>query len=304
MAIELYVETEDAPEGLEKLFRDVADACFREEGIGEALFSVRIVDDVEIQRLNRVTRGVDRITDVLSYPTVKYPEEKTAKDSPKLVKREYDPGTGMAYLGDCVISLSRARAQAAEYGHSLERELGYLVAHSAFHLMGYDHMNDEDKARMRAMEKRVMRDIKLWRDDLVTDERLCELACEAMEKAYSPYSKFKVGACILTDDGRTFQGCNFENSSYGATICAERCAAGNAIVNGAKRFKAIAIAGSSAAAWPCGICRQVLNEFGGKDMRVLVGEAGKEFAVRTLGQLLPESFGPKDLGIEETNGEV
>ena len=165
MAIELYVETDGAPEGLEELLREVAGACFRAEGIGEALFSVRIVDDQEIHKLNQVTRGVDRPTDVLSYPTVKYPEGKTAKDSPKLVKREYDPSAGMAYLGDCVISLPRARAQAEEYGHPLERELGYLTAHAAFHLMGYDHMDDEDKAHMREMEKRVMREMKLWRDE-------------------------------------------------------------------------------------------------------------------------------------------
>jgi len=165
MAIELYVEAEGAPEGLEKLFRDVTDACFRAEGIGEALISVRIVDDGEIQRLNRVTRGVDRPTDVLSYPTVGYRGGKTAKDSPGLVRREYDPSAGMAYLGDCVISLPRARAQAEEYGHATERELGYLMAHAAFHLMGYDHENDEDRARMRGMEKRVMRELRLWRDE-------------------------------------------------------------------------------------------------------------------------------------------
>ncbi len=138
----------------------------------------------------------------------------------------------------------------------------------------------------------------------MTDERLYALAEEAMEKAYSPYSKFKVGACILTEDGRTFQGCNIENSSYGATICAERCAVGCAIAGGARRFKAIAITGSSAVAWPCGICRQVLSEFGNSAMRVLVGEANKGFTARTLGQLLPESFGPKDLGIEDANGKV
>lgn len=301
MAIELYIETEGAPDGLEDFFRTVSDVCYRAEGIGEALMSVRIVDDTEIKRLNRVTRGVDKSTDVLSYPTVKYPEGKTARESVRRVRREYDPGSGMAYLGDCVISLPQARAQAEEFGHSLRRELGYLLTHSAFHLMGYDHMVDEDKERMREMEKRVMRTLKLWRDDDVTDERLFELACEAMERAYAPYSKFKVGACILTDDGRTFQGCNFENSSYGATICAERCAAGNAIVNGATAFKAIAIVGSDAVAWPCGICRQVLSEFGGPDMRIIVGKYKKGFVDRTLAQLLPESFGPKDLGIEASN---
>ena len=107
-----------------------------------------------------------------------------------------------------------------------------------------------------------------------------------------------MGACILTEDGRTFQGCNFENASYGATICAERCAASSAIINGARRFTAIAIVGSAGYAWPCGICRQVLNEFGGGKLRVIVGDPeGKNLQVRPLSELLPESFGPEDLGI-------
>ena len=135
----------------------------------------------------------------------------------------------------------------------------------------------------------------------MTDERLFELACEAMESAYCPYSRFKVGACILTEDGRTFKGCNFENASYGATICAERCAAGNAIVNGAKKFTAIAIVGSSAPAWPCGMCRQVLSEFAGPDMRVIVGEYGKGFTVSTLGELLPGNFSAASLGVDINN---
>ena len=117
----------------------------------------------------------------------------------------------------------------------------------------------------------------------MTHERLFELACQARENSYAPYSQFRVGACILADDGRTFQGCNFENSSYGATICAERCAAGNAVA-------------ANTAAWPCGICRQVLREFAcDLDMPVIVGSAGGEFIVRTLGDLLPESFGPEYL---------
>lgn len=298
MAIELYLEAEGAPDGLEELFRDAVSAAFQAEGIPDALLSIRVVDDDEIHRLNKLTRGVDRATDVLSYPTVNYPEGTTARDAKKRIRREYDPNAGMAYLGDCVISLPRARAQAEEYGHPLRRELGYLAIHSAFHLMGYDHMNDEDKAKMRRMEKRAIRAAQLWRDETMTDERLFELACEAMQNSYSPYSRFQVGACILSEDGRTFPGCNFENSSYGATICAERCAAGNAIVSGARKFTAIAVVGSSAVAWPCGICRQVLNEFGGSDLRVIVGEIGKGFTVKTLGELLPLSFGPKDLGIE------
>ena len=124
---------------------------------------------------------------------------------------------------------------------------------------------------------------------------LFDLACKARENAYTPYSHYRVGACILTEDGSTFTGCNFENASYGATICAERCAASCAIAAGQRRFMAVAIAANSAA-WPCGICRQVLREFAcSLDMPVIVGPAGGEFTVKTLGELLPESFGPEYL---------
>ena len=296
MAIELYIETTGVPEDLEVFLNEVAGACFREEGIPDALISVRIVDDTEIHALNLATRGVDRPTDVLSYPEIAYPEGKTARDCPKRMKRHYDPAAGMVYLGDCVISLPRAAEQAAEFGHSLRRELGYLTAHSAFHLMGYDHMTDSDKTRMRGMEKRAMNSLRLWRNDIMTDERLFEMACEAMELSYSPYSNYKVGACLLSEDGRTFKGANFENASYGATICAERCAASCAVAAGQRRFKAIAIACDAAAAWPCGICRQVLREFScGPDMPVIVGPYDGEYTVKTLEELLPESFGPEYL---------
>ena len=164
MAVELYIETAGAPDGLKEFLDEVTKACCRQEGISEALMSVRIVDDKAIHILNRETRDVDRPTDVLSYPEINYPAGKTAKDCPKRLKREYDPASGMVYLGDCVISLPTATAQAEEFGHSLKRELGYLAAHSMFHLMGYDHMTDEDKPRMREMEKAAMRDLKLWRN--------------------------------------------------------------------------------------------------------------------------------------------
>ena len=130
------------------------------------------------------------------------------------------------------------------------------------------------------------------------DRELACLALEAQAGSYSPYSNFQVGACILAEDGRTFEGCNFENVSYGASICAERCAVGNAIVHGARRFAAIAIVGSTAVAWPCGICRQVLREFSDPDMPVIVGQFGQGYTVRTLGELLPEGLSPEDLGVK------
>jgi len=129
----------------------------------------------------------------------------------------------------------------------------------------------------------------------MTHHELFNLACKAREHSYAPYSKYRVGACILTENGQTFQGCNFENASYGATICAERCAAACAIAAGQRRFTAIAIAANTAA-WPCGICRQVLREFAASpDMPVIVGPACGEFTVKTLSELLPESFGPEYL---------
>ncbi len=300
MAIELQwdIPVSEGMDGLEGLLERVADACFDAEGIDDAGFCVRIVDDEQIRSLNLLHRGIDSPTDVLSFPTVTYPTGKTARDCPRRVSREYDPVMGCANLGDCVINLGRARSQADEYGHSLQRELGYLTAHSAFHLMGYDHMNEEEKAVMRSMEERALSAVGITREgEAPSHEQLFKLACEAMRNSYSPYSHFKVGACILTEDGRTFKGCNFENASYGASICAERCAASCAIAAGARRFAAIAIVGSTAPAWPCGICRQVLREFSDSSLPVIVGQFGKGFAVKTLGELLPESFGPEDLGV-------
>ena len=296
MNIELQWEIEmpAALRDVEALLDKVAGACFSAEGIENAAFAVRITDDAGIRALNRTMRNIDSATDVLSFPTVQFPKGRTARDCPKRLKREYDPYIRGVNLGDCVINLTRAIQQADEYGHPLTRELAYLTAHSAFHLMGYDHMNEEEKRTMREMEEKALNSLGITRIDT---DALFAKACEAMKLAYCPYSKFQVGACILAEDGRTFEGCNFENASYGASICAERCATGNAIVHGARRFAAIAIVGSGSVAWPCGICRQVLREFADPDMPVIVGQFGKGYTVRTLGELLPEGFTSADLGI-------
>ena len=282
MPIELQWDVPERIEGLEDFLAHVAEVCMKIEGVEGAGFAVCIVGDGQIQQLNREMRGIDRPTDVLSFPTVRYPQGTTARGNPRRLRREYDPYLGYVNLGDCVINLDRAREQAAEYGHSLSRELGYLTAHSAFHLMGYDHENENDRAAMRQMEERVMRRVSLARteEDPMTDKQLFDLACEAMHRAYTPYSNFKVGACLLSSDGRTFQGCNIENASYGATICAERSAVSRAVMEGARSFTAIAVVGSSAQAWPCGICRQ-------------------DFDVVPLAELLPHSFGPEHLGVQE-----
>ena len=302
MSISFIWETDGRSAETEELLRRVADACLALEGIENAGFCVTVTDHERIRALNHRMRGIDQVTDVLSFPTVRFRPGTTAGDDPDRIRREYDPALGCCNLGDCVIDLERAREQAAAYGHSLRRELGYLTAHSAFHLMGYDHMDPAEARIMRGREKEVMRRLGLWRDAEgehmsvgIDHDDLFKKACLALENAYAPYSHFRVGACILTEDGRTYSGCNFENASLGATICAERCAASCAIADGQRRFAAIAIAGESQPAWPCGICRQVLREFSPLTMPVIVGAVGGSYRVLTLGELLPESFGPEDL---------
>jgi cytidine deaminase len=132
------------------------------------------------------------------------------------------------------------------------------------------------------------------RQTVPEDEQLLALAREAMARSYSPYSHFKVGACLLAADGRVYLGANVENASYGLTNCAERTAVFHAVSDGAQEFAAIAIAAEHAAPWPCGACRQVLNEFS-PAMRVLITWENGKTAQSTLRELLPNGFGPADL---------
>ena len=126
----------------------------------------------------------------------------------------------------------------------------------------------------------------------ITDEELIIKAKEAMQFSYSPYSKYKVGACLLTADGKTFTGCNIENASYGATNCAERTALFKAIIEGATSFTTIAVEEEKSMPWPCAICRQVLNEFA-PNIRVIVA-CGDERDEALLTELLPHAFGPNN----------
>ena len=129
----------------------------------------------------------------------------------------------------------------------------------------------------------------------MTPEKLIELAKEAMQSSYSPYSGYKVGAALLCADGTVYQGCNVENASYTPTICAERTAFFKAIYDGHRAFTAIAVCGGkdgviTGSFPPCGVCRQVMREFCQDDFIVyLVGKDGAYEAV-TLAELLPHSF--------------
>ncbi len=110
--------------------------------------------------------------------------------------------------------------------------------------------------------------------------KLIKMAERAKGNAYAPYSGFKVGAAVLTPDGNVFTGCNVENSSYGATICAERVAIFKAVSEGYREFSKLAVT-----AMPCGMCRQALAEFCGEDFEIIVGKE-----IYRLGDILPEAF--------------
>ena len=133
----------------------------------------------------------------------------------------------------------------------------------------------------------------------MTDKELVLKAVKVMNYAYAPYSGFKVGAAILTEDGKVFDGCNIENAAYPAGICAERTAVGNAVSSGARDFVKIAIVGGKEGEItdfcpPCGICRQVLSEFCGEDFKILLYD-GKTVKSYRLNELLPYNFGSEEL---------
>ena len=131
-------------------------------------------------------------------------------------------------------------------------------------------------------------------------KELIRSALEGRENSYAPYSGYRVGAAVLSSKGLMYSGCNVENASYGATICAERNAVFTAVAAGQREFVAIAIAGGpdsesaplSGYAYPCGMCRQVLSEFGSSDMKVIVAKSVEDYEVYTLGELIPHGFGP------------
>ena len=121
---------------------------------------VLITDDEGIHQINLEQRDIDRPTDVLSFPMFNYLPGQPPADG-----ADADPATGLTPLGDMVISLERARAQAEEYGHPVERELCYLAVHSVLHLLGYDHMDEgEEKAQMRAREEAILGKLGMTRD--------------------------------------------------------------------------------------------------------------------------------------------
>lgn len=148
--MEYYIDNRqtevEITERLNKLIESVIIQSLNVEGKSTNVeVSISFVNNKEIQELNKDYRAIDEITDVLSFPI----------DDDILVP--------VPLLGDIIISMERAKEQASEFGHSLDREIAYLVAHSMFHLMGYDHMVEEEKVNMRLKEKQVMKKLGIFK---------------------------------------------------------------------------------------------------------------------------------------------
>ena len=150
----------DVPEGLEEQLSTVITAVLAAEQVDiPCEVNVLVTDDAAIHEINLDMRNVDRPTDVLSFPMFELvPGEKPGAE-------DTDPDTGLVPLGDMVLSLERARAQAEEFGHSVEREICYLAVHSILHLLGYDHMDEgEMKAQMRGREEAILSGLGINRE--------------------------------------------------------------------------------------------------------------------------------------------
>lgn len=151
--MEFYIDNRQDKFPVSKEMEELIEKVILESLVVEGLsdnyeISISFVDNIEIKQLNKEYRAVDSETDVLSFPM------------------DDDFNVPTPLLGDIIISMEKANEQALEYGHSLEREVAYLTAHSMFHLMGYDHISEEEKQNMRGNEKKVMKNLKLFKEPI------------------------------------------------------------------------------------------------------------------------------------------
>ena len=141
----------------EKIVKKVLSQCFKEEELDHSklLITITLTTPQNIQKINKEYRGIDKTTDVLSFPI--FEKDELAQ---KISENEF---THEDMLGDIIISIQKVEEQAEEYQHSFERELSYMIVHGFYHLMGYDHIEEADKIEMRPKEEKVLNDLKINR---------------------------------------------------------------------------------------------------------------------------------------------
>ena len=168
MTLEYENETgHEEPFDLKALAEKVADAVLDEVGCPyEAAASLLVTGDDEIREINRDQRGIDAVTDVLSFPMIPYssPGDFSVLDEPGADSEYFEPESGELELGDMVVDLKRCQEQAVSYGHSLQREFAFLIAHSMLHLTGYDHMTPPEEEEMCALQEKILSRLGIGRD--------------------------------------------------------------------------------------------------------------------------------------------
>ena len=153
-----YLGLKEENKDWEKIVDKVLTKCFEEEGLQQSklIVTVTFTTPEEIRKINKKYRNIDKETDVLSFPMF----EKDEIDR-KIKRKDF---VCEDVLGDTIISIDQVKKQAKEYGHSFERELSYMLVHSFYHLMGYDHIKEEDKKIMRPKEEKILNDLKITRE--------------------------------------------------------------------------------------------------------------------------------------------
>ena len=153
-----YLNIEKGQENWEGIVEKVLKKCFEEEGLidSKLIMTITFTTPEEIRKINKKYRKIDRATDVLSFPMF----EKAELDE-KIKNKDF---LYEDVLGDVIISIDKVKEQAEEYGHSFERELSYMLVHGFYHLMGYDHIEEEDKKIMRPKEEKILNELKITRE--------------------------------------------------------------------------------------------------------------------------------------------
>ncbi len=244
--------------------------------------SLSLVSDEEIHKLNKEYRKIDRPTDVLTFA---YREA------------DFNPDDPIIDLGSILISPAIAKKQAKEYKHPYERELAFLFIHGLLHIFGYDHIQEEDAKIMYPLQNKILNNLPV---DFYTDQKkLVKNLFEAREKSISPYSKFRVGAVIVTKDNKYHQGFNIENAAYGDTMCAERVCMFHTYALGYRKDDIVAIGvitDSMNVGTCCGSCRQVMGELLNPNCPVYIyNKDASKHLFTTVSEQLPFTFTKGDL---------
>lgn len=263
----------------ETIFRCVIERMKVKSEIVEV--SLTFVDEDRIHELNKQYRDIDRSTDVLTFAY----QENNSEISPVLD------------LGSIIICKDIAKRQAKEYSHPYLRELAFLFIHGLLHSLGYDHMKDDEKEVMFALQNEILNSLPI---DFYTDiSKVKRDLYKAQEKAVATYSNFKVGAIVTTKDRKRHLGFNIENSAYGCTICGERVALFSTYAKGYKKEDIASlslITSSKNVGTPCGSCRQVMSELMDMNCPVYIYNCDESKCWNTtVKELLPGAFTSEDL---------